>query len=140
MSQDLFDDKNVVKANWAKFEKVGDSYTGVYVKKEQKVNTLKGDGSMQTIYTLVQEDGSELKVGGPGGRDLGQFNNLKFGAFVGVKYVADIPAKKAGYRPSKQVTVFSGGEMRPEVYEAWKQENGVFAGANEVEAPEEPGF
>jgi len=130
--QNIFDEENVVTQNWAKWDEVGKTYTGVYVDKEQRPNTLKGDGSMQTIYTLIQEDGSPLKLGGPGGRDLGQFNAIKFGTFVGVKFVAEIPPKKAGYNPSKQITVFSQGEMKLEVLDEYKGETSVVQEENVV--------
>mgnify|MGYP003131673395 CR=1 FL=1 len=133
---ELFSDENVITQSWAKWDKVGKTYQGTYVAKERKINNLKGDGSMQTIYTLIQDNGDILKVGGPGGRDLGQFAAIKPGTYVGVKYVKDIPAKKAGYNPSKQVTVFSQGEIKQDILDKYNEEHGVFASSNVL--PPEP--
>jgi len=142
MAKGLYDDDNIVKSNWAKWDKVGNTYEGVYVAREQRENTLKGDGSMQTIYTLVQEDESTIKVGGPGGRDLSQLHELPFGAYVGIKYMADIEPKKPGYNPSKSVCVFcekddtgKPTDMRLDVYKSFKGE--LYDSDNEAEVPDE---
>lgn len=100
----LYDEDNIVKGNWAKWDEVGKTYEGVYVETYQKPSKYK-PGEMQDVYVLVDEDGASWNVVGPGNRSLGQFKNTPLGTFVGVKYTGDSDPKP-GQNPAKSVCVF----------------------------------
>src|SRR3990167_10547182 len=90
-----------VKSNFMKFDKVGDSCVGTLVSKKLVDSTLPGkEGVKQTIYTLVQDDGTEIMVGGRGQSNpqvMPQLESCKPGTYVKVVYEEEKPAKTKGF-------------------------------------------
>ena len=119
---DLFSQDNEVKPNFQKWTKVGDAVKGVLVEKVVRDNQLK-PGTKQTIYTLVQDDGSTVYVGGRQGSPvavIGGLESCKLGQEVGVRYEGDKPSIKPGMNASKIIKVYTIGTMKPEVLADFK--------------------
>ncbi len=125
---DIFSDENKVKSNFWSPKAVGASCSGFLVKKELWDNRLKA-GAKQTIYHLIQEDGQKILVAGRQGNPavLSGLENCKLGQKVGVKYVSDKLAQKAGHNPTKIIQVYAADEFRPDLVEAEK-----LSGMNQV--------
>lgn len=114
MSEDIFSADHEVKPNFQKWANVGDSCQGVYVDRRVQDSTL--TEGQQAIYTLMQEDGSLLMVGGRAGKPvkvIGSLETCKLGQFVGIRYEANIPSKKAGFNATKVIKVYAC-KMMPE--------------------------
>jgi len=117
-----------VQSNWFKLTaEPGAKCAGVYVGKKTIDNTMKQPACKQNIYTLLQDDGTTINVGGRGGQDpqvLAGLENCKLGQKVIVEHTENIPPKKAGYQAVKVVKVFkeTGGKIHQE---ALNDHNGV---------------
>lgn len=136
---DIFDKANQVKSNFFKPVTVGDSVEGVYVKKEVRPNTLK-PGTMQTIYSILRDDGVVVLFSGrqlPKGGTLSVssgMENCRFGQKVAVRF--DEEKDTGGPQKAKICNVYSKGEMDMEALEAYNATNSVFA--TKVNTEEEP--
>lgn len=120
---ELFSDENEVKPVSAKFEKVGDAYTGVYVDKRIIDDKMKDvPGAKVTIYNLLTDSGEVVTIWGKFGnpRVLPGLEQAKFGQYVGVKFVKEIPSTKKGKQNAKVLKVYSQGEMRMDMLEAYR--------------------
>ena len=104
---------------------LGESIKGILTDVEERENRLQ-PGTMQKIYTIQLEDGSEVKIGSRGKAFDSQLKTVLKGQHVGFWYKEDIPSKKKGYNAFKNVCVYVG-EL-DEDYEA----------AKGVDADEEP--
>jgi hypothetical protein len=125
MTEDLFDKKNEVQANFWKLDKVGSKVSGVLVDKKIVKNTLRQPEVRQTIYTLIQDDGTPIFIGGRGNQDpqiIAGLEQCKLGQYVGLKYESDRAATKPGMNAAKIVRVYTNGTMKPEVLEKF---NGI---------------
>jgi len=121
--KDLFGDENELKPVSAKFDKVGDSYTGVYVDKRVIDDKMKDTpGAKVTIYNLLTDDGQVITVWGKFGnpRVLPGLEQARFGQYVGVKFVKEIPSSGRGKQPAKVLKVYSQGEMKMDMLEAYR--------------------
>jgi len=135
MSEDLFSPENKAKSNFVSWKTVGQSISGVYVEKKIRPNLLK-PGTEQTIYTIVQDDGTVVYVSGRQGDPaiLSGLETAKFGQVVGIRYEGDQPPKKAGMNPAKIIVVYAPpGKTKPEVLAAFRGED---ATVDEPEVPE----
>ena len=114
MSEDLFNKSNVVTSNFFKATKVGDECKGVFVKKTVQFNQLKNGN--QTLYFLLQDDGTEIVVAGKYGDPavLAGLEAIPLGTEVGVRYDSDKESKVKGHQPMKVINVYRG-EAKPEV-------------------------
>lgn len=120
---DLFNKDNEVKANFWKLETVGDSVTGTLVDKKIIDNTLKQPAVKQTIYTLIQDDGTSIFIGGRGNQNpqvIAGLEQCKLGQYVGLKYEGDREATKAGMHASKIVRVYTNGKMDEAVLTSYR--------------------
>lgn len=123
--KDFFSDENVTKgSDFWKPEKIGDSCVGYFLSKADRENKLKGDGSWQRIYVLVQEDGVQINVAGriptkePNGRKVAifpGFETLKIGQKCGVKFIEEIPAKQVGYNATKACRTYATDEFNEDL-------------------------
>jgi len=123
--KDLFAEENATKgsSNW-KPEKVGDKASGYFMSKSDKVNTLKGDNSLQRVYVIQQENGLPLNIAGrvlvteSTGKKVAifpGFESLKIGQLCGVKFEREEPSKKAGYNATKICKTFAADEFNDDV-------------------------
>ena len=113
--EDLFKDEALVKGNFWKLDHVGARAYGVLVKKTVQANRLK-EGTNQTLYHLIQDDGMEIIVAGRYGNPqvISQIESLPLGTLCGVEYFADKPAAKPGLNATKVLKVYRG-PFKPEV-------------------------
>jgi len=117
---DLFQDANVPKSNFWKPTTPGDKAAGYLVDRKKKPNTLK-PGTDQWIYTLMNKDGSVINVAGRYGspQTLQGFDTAKLGQLVGIKYIEDKPATKAGFNPLKVMKTYVSQDFAPELVEQY---------------------
>ena len=128
-TSELFSKQNIVTSTYAKFEKIGDQISGVYVARRETINEISGTPKKQYIYTLVNDtDGQPIDVYGKYKEPMGfpVLNNLPFGSHVGLRFDETIPAKKKGYQDAKVINVYYKGEQKPEVLTAYHAATGVF--------------
>lgn len=124
---DLFAKDNEVQANYWKLTNIGDSIQGTLVEKKITVNNLRVPACKQTIYTIIQDDETPIKVGGRGNQDpqvIAGLEACKMGQYVGVKYVEDRESAKPGMNAAKIIRVYTNGKMNQDVLNKY---NGVSA-------------
>src|SRR3990167_4577271 len=108
MTNESINVKNITwaeeKANFFKLNKVGAMVEGVYVNRQVNDNRLKA-GSKQVIYTLVQDNGEEVYIGGRSGNPqiISGLERAAFGERVRVRFAKIIPSTKPGYDDTKVV-------------------------------------
>lgn len=127
---DLFDESNIPESNWAKFENVGDRYSGVVDDIFEKKGT---DGFKdQKVFALKQDDGSIINVGISVDKSfiLQRTNKVRVGDLLGFEFTKEIPATTKGHHPAKSITPYikytpEGDAVRQ--FEATKME---FGGSN----------
>ena len=107
MPGDIFDEENMIKGNWAKFEKIGDNISGTYISKRTSFNQLKGED--QNIYELLTEEGEIWNVGSKAAIDE-QMRHVKLGQIVGFKYIAE-GKTRPGFNPAKIIKVFARPDL-----------------------------
>lgn len=132
---ELFSDENIVKPNFWKLEHIGDRISGVFVDKQVRDNTLKDPPVKQVIYSILQNDGTIIYVGGRSGNPqvVSGLEQCKLGQEVGLEYEKDLPPQKKGMQPAKILKVFKG-PMKPEALQGF-----AFGSMTEV-PPAEPVF
>lgn len=100
---DLFDPSNVPASNWAKFDKVGDKFSGVV----EDIFTKSGtDGFKdQKVFALKQEDGSVINVGISVDKTfiIQRTNKVRVGDKLGFEFQKEIPAATKGHHPAKSI-------------------------------------
>ena len=130
---------NELKANFAKWEQVGQMYQGVYVNKHlTEANPQYSKSKMQTIYTLIQDDGTELYIAGRGKNDptiLPGLESAKFGQYLRVQFTEEIKPKEKGLHPAKAIKVFSNGVSKMEILQEYRNRK-----AGVVNVAEDPDF
>jgi len=110
---DLFDEENRAESNWFKFEKVGDTVSGIVVELGDK--EASGNFPAQKVWTLKQEDGELINVGVAVHKTyvVSRANTAAMGDELGFKFVKEVPSAKNGHAPAKSIEVFvrhSAGE------------------------------
>jgi hypothetical protein len=123
MAEDLFKQENAVKGNWFQLNEVGHSVKGVLVDKKIVPNTLKNPVVNQTVYTIMQDDGTTVFVGGRGNSNpqvIAGLEQCKMGQYVGVKYEGERENPKPGQKPAKIVRVYTNSKFMPEVLENYR--------------------
>ena len=107
---DFFSEENEAKANWMKFEKIGDSIKGTLVGVSDK--PAQGIFAAQKVYELKTEDDIMLV-----GLNINKkfvhtrMKNAKIGQIVGFRYDSDYQTeenKKKGLKPAKSIKVYLG--------------------------------
>jgi hypothetical protein len=119
----LFDKSNEVKANFWSLKTIGDTVKGVLVDKKVVLNSLKQPAVKQTIYTLIQDDGTPIFIGGRGNQDpqvIAGLEQCKMGQYVGLKYEGDRESQKPGMQPAKIVRVYTNGKMEEEILATYR--------------------
>jgi len=112
--QSIFSEDNEVKPNYWKLTTVGDSISGILVEKGLSRNTLKTPECGQKIYSILQDDGTVVMVGGRGNKDpqvIVGLESAQLGQMVGIKYVEEKPATKAGMHDAKILKVYTNGKI-----------------------------
>jgi hypothetical protein len=120
---DLFSKSNEVQANFWKLTTVGDSIKGVLVDKKISQNTLKNPPVGQTIYTLMQDDGLPIYIGGRGNQNpqvIAGLEQCKLGQYVGIKFEEERESTKPGLQAAKILRVYTAGKMMPEVLDKFR--------------------
>lgn len=112
-----------VKSNWKKWEKVGDFAEGVLVKVTEGKSRLKTPPMPQKNYTLMQDDGETINIGGRTGDKVLVINgleNIKIGQKVKVVFDKELEAKP-GKNPAKIIKVYeeSGKKIHKDVVDAF---------------------
>jgi hypothetical protein len=108
------------KRNFAKWEKIGDSYVGVYVEREVRTNTLRQPNCLQAVYHLITPEGEDLYISGRSSKQpdgvqvIGGLEKAEIGRAVRVVYTKDLPSKRAGYQAAKIIDT-EDGEFMPDV-------------------------
>lgn len=104
--KDIFDDENIPKSNWFKFEKPGDKVSGEVIRIFDKPE--KDGFPAQRCFELKQEDGSTTNVGIKVTSDylMGRTNTVKLGDELGFKFIKEIPPAKKGHHPAKSIEVY----------------------------------
>lgn len=100
---ELFDASNVPASNWAKFEKVGDRFSGVVEDIFTKAGT---DGFKdQKVFALKQEDGSVINVGISLDKTfiIQRTNKVRPGDKLGFEFQKEIPASTKGHHAAKSI-------------------------------------
>lgn len=105
-----FEGGQEVKANWFKFEKVGDAIKGTLLNKTFK----KSSDPMykdQWVYEIKKEDGSIVNVGISVAKDgtVQRMNQCQVGEVVGLWFEKEIPPAKPGRKAAKSIKVMSFG-------------------------------
>jgi hypothetical protein len=102
-----FDDKFKAQSAFIKWDVVGKSVAGTLVDKNQKPDAMKA-GEMQWVYTIKQDDGSVILVGGKPAIDMQMSNNgvLK-GQKIALKYMGDKASKRPGMNATKVIQLFT---------------------------------
>lgn len=91
---------------FVKWEKVGQQLKGILIGVEHRESSI-NPGEMQKIYTIEQEDKTEVLVGGRKSIDS-MMKKVVLGQWVGFLYAEDKPSKKKGYNAFKLVKVYPG--------------------------------
>ena len=104
--EDIFDESNVPKSNWFKFEKVGDKVAGVLRDKYEKAG---GEGFQdQIVYVLETKTGDSVSVGI---KKTNDYVNLRLtkaraGDKLGFEFEKEIPPASKGKKPAKSIKPF----------------------------------
>jgi hypothetical protein len=102
-----FDDSFKAQSSFIKWDVAGKSVAGTLVAKNQKPSSLNA-GEMQWIYTVKQDDGSVILVGGKPIIDQQIENNgVVIGQKIALKYVGDKPSKRPGLNPTKIIQLYT---------------------------------
>lgn len=112
----IFNDDNKVKANWFKFEKVGDRIEGTLIARREMMNQLRGE--MQMIYEIMLENGEVWNVGSKKAIDI-QMRRVREGQIVGFEFVEERKPSKPGLNKIKVVQVYANPAV---VNEKWLKE------------------
>lgn len=105
----FFSDENEAKANWFKFEKIGDAVKGTLV--GRSVKPARDVFPEQEVYELKQEDGSTVNVASSKNYVRNIMRRVKYGQIVGFRYDSDYQTdanKKKGMAPAKTIKVYVG--------------------------------
>jgi len=107
---DIFDDGNKAEfvSNFFRFDKVGDKVSGVLMDVVDK--EASGAFKAQKIYTLKQEDGTDVKVSISVTKQgtIDMLKSAAIGQLVGIKFAKEIKASQPGFKPTKALDVFLG--------------------------------
>lgn len=105
-NNDLFSEENKPESNWAKFEKVGDAYSGTLVGVSDKEGV--GNYPAQRVYELRQEDGSIVNVGISEHKSYvtSRANQAQMGDELGFQFAKEVPSQTKGNAPAKSIEVF----------------------------------
>ena len=106
---DLFSEENEAKANWFKFEKIGDTVKGTLV--GSNIKPARDMFPEQTVYELQQEDGGIMNVASSKDFVRNSMKRAKMGQIVGFKYDSDYQTdanKAKGMSPAKTIKVYLG--------------------------------
>lgn len=102
-----------VQSNWQKWEKQGDSVEGVLVNIDVVQDNI-DESKMQKVYTLIQDDGNEILIGGrsPLHRNgeevkvIFGLERVRIGQRVKLEYTHDLEPTKKGNNPAKIIKVY----------------------------------
>lgn len=119
-TEDLFSKENEIKQQFISWDKVGQTVQGFYVDKRTTPNRLK-PGTDQTLYTIMQKDGTSVIVAGRYGNPVQTFPGIEqtpLGSLIGFKYEGDRAATKQGFNPTKIIRTFvkRGPDGQPILY------------------------
>lgn len=114
---DLFDESNMIKGNWAKFDKVGDQIKGTYVGSKIVFDRLRN--ADKTVYELQLDNGEIWNVGSKPAIDE-QMRHVKLGQIIGFKFIAEGKPAKPGLNPAKIIKVFARQDL---VNKEWLEQN-----------------
>jgi hypothetical protein len=117
---DLFSEENEVKQKFVAWDKVGKMVSGYFVDKRVVPNKLKA-GTDQTLYTIMQKDGTTVIVAGRYGTPVQTFPGIEqvpLGSMVGFKYEGDREAVKKGFNATKIIRTYvkRGKDGQPVLY------------------------
>lgn len=103
---DLFNKENEAQSNWAKFNKVGDRFSGILVGTSDQ--SEKGIYKAQRVYDLEQEDGSILRIAIPVSKEgtIARANSARMGDTLGFEFSEEISPKEKGLAPAKALKVY----------------------------------
>jgi len=110
----FFSEENEAKAQWFKFQEIGDTVKGTLV--NTSIKPARDMFPEQTVYELKQEDGSITNVASSKNFVRNSMKRAKIGQIVGFKYDSDYQTeanKAKGMAPAKTIKVYLG-EMDPE--------------------------
>lgn len=114
-----------VTANFFKLDTPGSSCQGTLVDKKIVNSTLPGQEAIkQTIYTLIQDDGTPVYIGGRGKqnpRTIAGIESCKMGQYIKFLYVEEQPAKTKGFHPTKICKVLTNGAVNQSVLDEYRQ-------------------
>ena len=99
-----------VKANWFKFDKVGDGVKGTLVAKTFQKSTQSGFAD-QYVYEIQKADGSLINVGISVNKKgtCQRLNSCQVGEIVGIKFESESPGKIKGGANAKNLKVYTFG-------------------------------
>ncbi|MCL5071561.1 MAG: hypothetical protein M1308_11805 [Actinobacteria bacterium] len=89
-----------------KWEKVGQTFKGIYKDSYELENSL--TGSMQKIYVFQGEDGSDYRIGSRGLAFDNQLKGAVYGQHVAFLFADEIESKKKGNNAFKLIKVYLG--------------------------------
>ena len=146
MAESKYDEKDMeeVKVPFAKWEKPGRAYRGVYVQREIVPSNLPGEGgnTQQAIYYLADAevrddikakwqpvDGGIMKISGRGKRNPKvipalENNLIKLGQVVMLEFTEEMQAKKPGMNAAKVIKVKTNRQMFHDVLAKYQSIDG----------------
>lgn len=145
MTNNPFDEGNLVKSNWVKFSKIGDNIFGTLVSvREQLSNLPDRQGEKQKVYEIKADGGEYHDIDGKkqvvepgvkilpgdvfniGGSDAvdSQMRNVRIGTKIGIRFDDEKESKTKGYNPTKikRVYVQKDKSGQPLMDTAWLEE------------------
>lgn len=135
-------DSKVSGSNFFSFEKVGDNVVGTLVNRDVRKNRLQ-PGTYQEVYTLVQNDGSEVCVAGRmmvenSGKKVkihGALHSLPLGTYLKVQFTSEKDVNQP--QPAKIIEVFTNRTIKKDVLEKYQ---GLASKVETDETAPEPDF
>lgn len=104
---------------FVKWEAVGQTFKGVLTDVYEMESQLSGE--MQKIYTFLDKDGIEHRIGSRGPRFDQALKNVVKGQNVGFLFAEEVPSKKKGNNPFKLIKIYLG-QIDPDYKVAGEQE------------------
>lgn len=115
--------KEVVKPTWGRFTNAGDSFQGTYIGMIENVKD--NFDHLQTVYQLLQDDGSVINVGfGLNKKVLHKdMESVDFGQIIGFKYKGKLTVKDKRTGKMVEVNDFALHQDKKIVDDKWLAEN-----------------